>query len=90
MYDEPVCVHIRELKLCRRRIKCRLVCLRLSMYRKLVCAYVGSEAMQSARFNLKMSVVRLGIDFFHFCLGRFEEVEERLSSPGAGVEVDTG
>ena len=33
---------------------------------------------------------RLGINFFHFRLGSFEEVEERLGSPEAGVEIDTG
>ena len=34
---------------------------------------------------------RLGINFFSlFRLGRFEEVESRLGSPGAGVEIDTG
>ena len=33
---------------------------------------------------------RLGINFSHFRLGRFEEVEERLGSPVAGVEMDTG
>ena len=32
----------------------------------------------------------LGINFFHFCLGRFEKVGERLGSPEAGVEIDTG
>ena len=33
---------------------------------------------------------RLGINFFHFRLGSFEEVGSRLGSPGAGVEIDTG
>ena len=33
---------------------------------------------------------RLGINFFHFRLGRFAEVEERLGSPEAGVEIGTG
>ena len=33
---------------------------------------------------------RLGINFFHFRLRSFEEVEERLGSPEAGVEIDTG
>ena len=33
---------------------------------------------------------RLGINFFHFRLGCFEEVGERLGSPGAGVEIGTG
>ena len=32
----------------------------------------------------------LGINFFYFRLRRFEEVEERLGSPEAGVEIDTG
>ena len=33
---------------------------------------------------------RLGINFFHFRLGSFGKVEERLGSPVAGVEIDTG
>ena len=33
---------------------------------------------------------RLGINFFHFRLGRFAEVGSRLGSPVAGVEIDTG
>ena len=33
---------------------------------------------------------RLGINFSLFRLGHFEQVEERLGSPGAGVEIDTG
>ena len=33
---------------------------------------------------------RLGINFFHFRLGRFEKVEERLGSPKAEVEIGTG
>ena len=33
---------------------------------------------------------RLGINFFHFRLRRFGEVGERLGSPVAGVEIDTG
>ena len=33
---------------------------------------------------------RLGINFFNFRLRRFEKVEERLGSPEAGVEIDTG
>ena len=33
---------------------------------------------------------RLGINFSHFRLGRFEKVGERLGSPEAGVEMDTG
>ena len=33
---------------------------------------------------------RLGIDFFHFRLRRFEKVESRLGSPEAGVEIGTG
>ena len=33
---------------------------------------------------------RLGINFFHFRLRCFEEVESRLGSPEAGVEIDTG
>ena len=33
---------------------------------------------------------RLGINFFHFRLGRFEKVGERLGSPEAGVEIGTG
>ena len=33
---------------------------------------------------------RLGINFFHFRLRSFEEVGERLGSPVAGVEIDTG
>ena len=32
----------------------------------------------------------LGINFFHFRLRRFGQVEEQLGSPGAGVEIDTG
>ena len=32
----------------------------------------------------------LGINFFHFHLKCFEEVEERLGSPEAGVEIGTG
>ena len=33
---------------------------------------------------------RLGINFFHFRLRRFEKVESRLGSPEAGVEIGTG
>ena len=33
---------------------------------------------------------RLGINFFHFRLRCFEEVESRLGSPEAGVEIGTG
>ena len=33
---------------------------------------------------------RLGINFFYFRLGRFGEVESRLGSPEAGVEIGTG
>ena len=33
---------------------------------------------------------RLGINFSHFRLGRFGEVESRLGSLEAGVEIDTG
>ena len=33
---------------------------------------------------------RLGINFFHFRLRSFAEVGERLGSPEAGVEIDTG
>ena len=33
---------------------------------------------------------RLGINFFHFRLGRFGKVESRLGSPEAGVEISTG
>ena len=33
---------------------------------------------------------RLGINFSLFRLRRFEEVEPRLGSPEAGVEIDTG
>ena len=33
---------------------------------------------------------RLGINFFHFRLGSFKQVEERLGSPVAGVEINTG
>ena len=32
----------------------------------------------------------LGINFFYFRLGSFEQVEPRLGSPEAGVEIDTG
>ena len=31
---------------------------------------------------------RLGINFFHFRLRRFEQVGSRLGSPEAGVEID--
>ena len=33
---------------------------------------------------------RLEINFFHFRLGCFEEVDERLGWPEAGVEIGTG
>ena len=44
---------------------------------------------KKSKHGFWISEVRLGIDFFHFRLRRFEEVGERLGSPMAGVEIDT-
>ena len=60
---------------------------RFCFYTAFYCIFYCWEKIEK-RFSI--FEFRLGINFFHFRLGSFAEVEERLGSPVAGVEIDTG